>query len=376
MSKIIKQSLTLIILLLATTAAIAQVPVLKKPLVPAPQIKPSVPPAVLKTPITVVNAAGIASNSPNREEAARRLKAQNVPVAAALPAIRNAFGVENGAEGRALRAAGYGTADLLLAIKQADGLDAAAMSNRMRVIGIPLQEKGPALRRLYGLDFDALLAAMSENGNSSTVFGYALDAMDYNLEQILQTGYRYFSGGFIPNHRTGHPYPGPGDLYDLITTGIPLAGRIQVDHYMLYARLMETGYGPALTWAQVRLGTYSSNGAPADSVSRCLVSTNFREDTPQDQLINPVVRVEIAPGGVASHSEAHRRCYVDFLERLRANRVTHAFASQIANDAVYCAPDTNPACAVETAKVAKQMVNEAGYPEQKRRDWGSLEKQV
>lgn len=56
MSKMMKKSLALIALLLATTTAIAQVPVLKKPVVLAPQVKPKLPPAVLKTPIKVVDA--------------------------------------------------------------------------------------------------------------------------------------------------------------------------------------------------------------------------------------------------------------------------------------------------------------------------------
>lgn len=364
MSKIMKKTLTLIALLLVTTTAIAQVPVLKKPVVLAPQAKPAIPPAMLKTPITVVNAAGIASNSPNRDEAARRLKAQNIPVAAALAALRGAFGAGDSEEGRALRAAGYGTPDLLVALKQTDNLDAASMARRMQRIGVPKSEMGPSLRQLYALDFDALLIALRQASTDLEWFGYALDTMDYNVQQMVQAGYRYFNGGFVSPH-SGEPYPGPGELYSLLMYEIPLADQIQVNHYALWVMMMNAGYSPVQLFGEIKMATYNHRGAPADAVSVCVAQTNLVNEDRRARIhndANPALVIRIAPDGSASHSDAQRNCYVQFLDKIRREGGSRAAAAQLAEESVFCLPDTNSGCPTQLTEVAARIVREAGYP--------------
>ena len=366
MSKMVKKSLAVIALLLATNTAIAQVPVLKKPVL-APQTKPAIPPVMLRTPITVVNAAGIASNSPNRGEAARRLKAQNVPVAAALTALRGAFGVSTLEEGSALRAAGYATPDWLAAMKQLDGLDAASMFHYMTRMNVPQLERGPLLRQLYALDFDALLATMRVGQYGPEAFGYALDAMDYDIDRILQTGYRYFAGGFSNPGGDGLPYPGPGAMYDLLKRRQPLAGRVQIDHFTLWARLLATGYPAGLTAEEVRFGAYHLDGHTADPVADCVASSNLDADDRPDppERVNSRLLVRIAPDGGASHSDRQRQCLVQFLDRLRARGVARSVAVQLADRSVLCLPQANPACPARLAEVVQRMVTEADYPAEK-----------
>ena len=363
MSNMMKNSFALVALLLATTTAIAQVPVLKRPVVLAPQVKPAIPPAVLKTPITVVNPATIVSNSPNREEAARRLKAQNVPVAAALAALRNAFTGTNGPSSLlALRSAGYATPDLMVALKQADSPSAASMVRAMAESGIPAAEWTPSMPQLYTLNFDALLADLRSVPSDRQWFGYALDAMNYRVPQMVQTGYRYFNGGFPNRGNYGDPYPGAGDMYDLLKLLNPLAQHVQVDHHALWVMMMNAGYSPAMMMAEVRIGIYdpSSNQA-LDPIARCLAQTNLVRDNRSGHL-NPPVKVQISPDGSASHSDAERGCYVQFLDALRREGVPRAAAVQLADDSVQCLPESNPDCPAKLAEVVERMITEARYP--------------
>lgn len=366
MGKMMNKSLALIALLLATTIVDAQVPMLKKPVVLAPQVKPALPPALLKTPITVVNAASIASNSPNPEEAARRLKAQNVPVAAAVAALRNAFPATYSTRNLAgLSAAGYAMSELMAALKQADSLSAASMVRVMAGSGIPAAEWTPSMSQLYALDFDALLADLRSVASDRQWFGYALDAMNYNVPQMVQTGYRYFSGGFPNTGNYGAPYPGAGDMYELMTVLHPLAQHVQVDHHALWAMMINAGYSPAMMMAEVKVGTYDrNNGPPADETARCLARTNLVRDNRSGNL-NPPVNIQIAPDGNASHSDAERGCYVQFFNALRQEGVSRAAAVQLADDSVQCLPESNPACPALLAEVAGRMVTEARYPAEK-----------
>lgn len=361
-----KKSLALIALLMAATTAIAQVPVLQKPVL-APQTKPAIKPIVLRTPITVVNPAAIASNSPNREEAARRLKAQNIPAAAALAALRGAFSASGREDGRALRGAGYGNLELLTAIKQADGLSASSMFKRMESIGISPSERAPLLRQLYALDFDALLAAMNDAGVEGVHFGFALHAMGYGVEEMVATGYRYFVGGFPDPNSGGGPYPGPGEMYDLLKYLNPLASQVQIDHYALWVLLMQAGYPPVLMAGEVRYGAYRPNGQAADAVANCVASTHLSADDPLNPPahVNPRLLIRIAPDGSASHSDQQRRCFVPFLSQLRTRGVARTVAAQLADASVHCMPQTNPACPAQMAEVAARMVAEAGYPPEK-----------
>lgn len=366
MSKMMKKSLALIALLLATTTAIAQVPVLKKPVGLAPQIKPAIPPAMLKTPITVVNAASIASNSPNPEEAARRLKAQNVPVAAAVAALRSAFPGTYGTRNLfGLRAAGYATPDLMVALKQADNPSAASMVRVMAGSGIPAVEWTPSMPQLYTLNFDALLADLRSVPSDRQWFGYALDAMNYNVPQMVQTGYRYFTGGFPNRGNYGAPYPSAGDMYELLKLLHPLAQHVQVDHHALWAMMMNAGYSPAMMMAEVRIGIYDPSSDQAlDPIARCLAQTNLVRDN-RSGHINPPVKIQISPDGSASHSDAERGCYVQFLDALRREGVSRAAAVQLADDSVQCLPESNPACPAQLTEVAARIVTEAGYPPEK-----------
>ena len=365
MSRMSTKSLALIALLLATTTAIAQVPVLKKPVL-APQVKPAIPPAMLKMPITVVNAASIASNSPSPEEAARRLKAQNVPVAAAVAALRSAFPQTYSTRNLSgLRAAGYTTPDLMVTLKQADSLSAASMVRVMAGSGIPAVEWTPSMPQLYTLDFDALLADLRSVPSERQWFGYALDAMNYNVPQMVQTGYRYFSGGFPNRGNYGAPYPGAGDMYDLLKLLNPLAQHVQVDHHALWTMMMNAGYSPGLMMAEVRIGIYDpGNNQALDPIARCMAQTNLVRDNRSGHL-NPPVKIQIAPDGNASHSDAERGCYVQFLDALRREGVTRAVAVQLADDSVQCLPQSNPACPALLAEVAERMVTEARYPPEK-----------
>ena len=362
MSKMIIHALAAIALLLATTTVIAQVPVLKKPVL-VPQIKPAIPPAVLKTPITVVNAASITSSSPNREEAARRLRAQNVPVAVALAALRNAFD-NAGNNLLALRNAGYATSDLMIALKQTGTSSAASMVRTMAVSDIPAAEWTPSMPQLYTLNFDALIADLRTVSSDRQWFGYALDAMNYSIPQMVQTGYRYFNGGF-PNTRDGEPYPGPGEMYELLTGLEPLAEHVQVNDYALWAMMIEAGYPPVLVLSEVKFGRHDPRtGRPLDAIAGCLANTNLVRDN-RSGRINPPMALQIASDGNASHSDAQRGCYVQFLDTLRREGVPRAAAVQLADDSVYCVPESNPACPVRLTEVAARIVTEAGYKPEK-----------
>lgn len=390
MNKTVKKSLALIALLLATTTATAQTPVLKKPVVLAPQVKPALPPAVLKAPITVVNAAGIASNSPSRGEAARRLKAQSIPVAAAFAALRNAFPDPNAlsniqifratrtpadvmaafanAESNilALRAAGYATPDLMVVLKQAVSPSATSMMLAMDTLGVPATEWAPSIRQLYTLDFDALLAGLRSATNDKEWFGYALDVMGYNVQQMAETGYRHFNGGFSSPNSRGQPYPGPGELYSLLKYQVPLAEHLQVNDYALWVTMMNAGYSPVLMMSEIKMGTYDHLGRPSDAVSRCAMTTNLvNEGRHNGVSINPVLFIRIAPDGSASHSDAQRRCYVQFLEKLKDQSASRVFAGQLADFSIACMPADNPGCPAQRTEVAARMVTEARYPAEK-----------
>ena len=374
MSKMMKKSLALIALLLVASTAAAQQTVFKKPVL-APQVKPALPPAVLKTPITAVNAITIVSNSPNREEAARRLKAQNVPVAVALAALSNAF---TGASGPstllALRSAGYATPDLVVALKQGRSLSAASMVHAMAESGIPAAEWIPSMRQLYTLDFDTLLAEPPRTASAAIInswFGYALDVMGYNVEQMVQTGYRYFNGRFSSPASGGQPYPGPGELYMLLKNGRPIAEHHQIDHYALWAMMINAGYQPTLLMKEIRFARYEDRTArPLDDIAQCLVQTNlvFTEQDIHNSNsrsgINPQMTIQIAPDGSASHSDAQRGCYVQFLERLRREGLPRTAAVQMAEYSLMCLPEFNPTCPARVTEVAARIVTEA-YPEGK-----------
>lgn len=391
MSKMMKHSLALVALLLATTAAIAQVPVLKKPVL-APQVKPAIPAVVLKTPITVVNAASIASSSPNRGEAARRLKAQNVPVAAALAALRNTF-PDTGAQGRvltmregrnnapdviaafanaesnllALRTAGYATPDLMVALKQADSPSAASMLFTLDTLGIPAAEWTPSMRQLYTLDFDALLADLRRARRSKEWFGTALYVMGYNVEQMAQTGYRYFNGGFSNRADDDTPYPGPAGLYSALKYELPIAEHVQINDYVLWVMMMNAGYSPALLLGEMRMGVYNPRtGDPADPVAHCMTHIRSLDDDQRPEShVNPAMTIRIAPDGSANHSDAQRGCYVQFLDRIRREGATRTASLQLATSSVQCLPQGNPACPALLAEVAERMVTEARYPPEK-----------
>lgn len=368
MSKIMKKSLVLIALLMVASAAAAQTPVLKKPVL-APQAKPSIKPILPKTAITIVDAGAIARSSQNRTEAARRLKAQNVSSTAALSALRGAFGVGDREEGQALRAAGYVDLEVLAAIKQADGLDPLAMLIRMGQIGILPSERASLAQRLYALDFDALLAAMRRTDLGSTAFGYALDAMDYSVEQMVQTGYRYFNGGYSNPGSAGGPYPAPREMYRLLTLLPPLAQRTQIDHHSLFVLLINSGYPPAGVMQDVPMGVYNPrDGTPMDAISSCVVRTGLSVDDPRmaGSFVNPRLLIRVMPDGSASHSDAQRSCFVEFLGLLRTKGARRQSAEVLADNSIACIPATSPICTAQHAEVAERMVSEAGYPAEKR----------
>lgn len=390
MSTMIKQPLALIALLLATTTAVARVPVLKKPVL-ANQAKPAIPPVILKTPITVVNAVGIASSSPDRGEAARRLKAQNVPAAVAFAALRNAF-PDTAAQGRiltmragrnaapdviaafanaesnllALRTAGYATPDLMVALKQADSPSAASMLFTLDTLGIPAAEWTPSIRQLYALDFDVLLAELRRARPAKEWFGTALYAMGYNVQQMVQTGYRYFNGGFSSPADDETPYPGPAELYSALKYEFPIAEHVQVNDYALWVTMMNAGYSPAMVLDEIRMGVYNARtGGPVDAIAQCMTQIRSLDDDQRpDRHVNPAMTIRIAPDGNASHSDAQRGCYAQFLDRLRREGATRAAAMQLATESIQCVPQ-NHACPAQVAEVAGRMVTEAGYPPEK-----------
>lgn len=363
MIKMMKNSLALIALLLATTAAVAQVPVLKKPVL-APQVKPALPPAILKTPITVVNAASITSSSPNREEAARRLKAQNVPVAAALAALRNAFD-NAGNNILALRTAGYTTPELMITLKQADSLSAVSMLLIMEDSRVPAAVWTTSIRQLYTLDFDALLADLRRARPGKEWFGTALYVMGYNVQQMAQTGYRHFNGGFRSPADNDPAYPSPGKLYSALMYEIPIAQNVQINVYSLWVKMMSAGYSPSRIMSEIKMGTYDQRGMPTDDVSRCVAQTNLVNDGRRPGSVNPALVIHIAPDGSASHSDVQRGCYVRFLKKLKDQGASLAFARQLAEYSVVCIPEFNPGCPARVTEVAALMVTEAEYPAEK-----------
>ena len=368
MSKMMKNSLAMIALVLATTAAVAQVPVLKKPVM-APQIKPVVPPVVLKRPITVVDAPGPVANNPTREETARRLRAQNLSAAASLTAIRAAFAKSVREEIPALRAAGYSAAELAVAFKDADQLSPSRLLFLMPFMGFDEGELAPQLRSLYALEFDALLAALRQlqSHGSRGEFGYALDAMDYPVEQMVQTGYRYFAGGFPdPLIGGGTPYPNAKQLYNLLMMENPLRENVRISHYSLFQMLMASGYSPEQVISEVPMGRYTPVvNTPMDDISNCIARTHSNAGGTArgrvEERINPLMVIQMAPDGTATYADDRRTCVAKFLDLLRANGTSRDVASVLIDHTVKCAPATNPACPAQRALETERILKEAGY---------------
>ena len=369
MSKMMKKSLVLIALLLATTTAIAQVPVLKKPVVLSPQVKPALPPAVLKTPIKVVDTPPVVENIPTREETARRSKAQNLSAASALAAMRAAFGKMVVEEIRFLRAAGYSPSELAVEFKETDQLSPSGLLFLMPFMGFDEGELAPQLRSLYALEFDALLAALRQvqPHGSRGEFGFALAAMVYPVERMVQTGYRYFVGGFSdPRISSGAPYPSAKQIYDLLMMENPLREQVKVSHYALFQMLMASGYSPEQVIAQVPMGRYNPLvNTPADDVSSCIARThsNVAEIARGrvDERINPTMVIQMAPDGTATYADDRRACVAKFLGLLKENGTSRGVASVLADHTVKCAPATNPACPAQRALEIERVLKEAGY---------------
>ena len=369
MTKMMKKLLALIALLLATNTAIAQVPVLKKPVVLAPQVKPALPPAVLKTPIKVVDAPPVVENIPSREETARRSKSQNLSAASALAAMRAAFGKMVVEELRFLRIAGYKPLELAVAFKEADQLSPSGLLFLMPFMGFDEGELAAQLRSLYALEFDALLAALRQvqPHGSRGEFGFALAAMDYPVEQMVQTGYRYFAGGFSdPRISSGAPYPNAKQLYNLLMMDNPLREQVKVSHYALFQLLMASGYSPEQVIVEVPMGLYGPIGnTPLDDISSCIARThsNVAEIARGrvDERINPKMVIQMAPDGTATYADDRRACVAQFLGLLRANGTSRDVASVLADRTVTCAPATNPACPAQRAQEIERILREAGY---------------
>ena len=91
MTRMMNKALLLVVLLLTTSTDLSQVQLLKKPVL-APQGKSVIKPIQPIASNADLWAVQIARGQPNRTEAARRLKAQNIQVEAALAAIREVFG--------------------------------------------------------------------------------------------------------------------------------------------------------------------------------------------------------------------------------------------------------------------------------------------
>ena len=368
MNKTMKTSLALITMLLATTASLAQVPVLTKPVL-APQVNQTLKPIVLKKPITVVSPPVVIEESPDRAEVARRLRAQNMPAASALAALRAQFGELDREEIRVLRAAGYSASELAVAFRQADQPSASRMLLLMRMMGFTETELAPQLKQMYALDFDALLAVLRQvqPHNPRSEFGYALDAMGYTAEQMVQAGYRYFVGGFPdPNIGGGTPYPSAKQLYNLLMMENPLREHVRIDHYALFQMLMATGYSPEQVIAEVPMGRYSPvTSQPMDEVSRCIATTSSNAAEVgrgrADERFNPQLVIQMAPNGSATHADARRVCVAKFLGLLREKGTGREVARELADLSVKCMPQTNPACPGERALEIDRLLKGAGY---------------
>ena len=365
--KKMRKWLALIPLLLAMTHVASQVPLLKKPVL-APQAKPAIKPVMLKAPITVVDAPGVVESSPTREETARRLKAQNLSATASLTAVRAAFAKSVREEIRALRAAGYSAPELAVAFKDSDQLGPSELLFLMPLMGFDEGVWAPQLRSLYALEFDALLAALRrvQSHGSRGEFGYALDAMDYTVERMVQTGYRYFSGGFPdPLVGGGAPYPSPKQLYNLLMMQNPLREHVEVDHYALFQLLMASGYSPDQVIAEVPMGRYSPLvNLPMDDVSRCIAATSSNAGMARgrvDERVNPLMVIQMAPDGTATHADERRVCVAKFLGLLRANGTSRDVASVLIDHTLKCLPATNPACPAQRTMEAERILEEAGY---------------
>lgn len=358
----------LIGLLLATTHVAGQVPVLKKPVL-APQAKPAIKPVMLKAPVTVVDAPPVVENSPTREETARRLKAQKLSAAASLTALRGAFSKSVREEIPALRAAGYSAVELAVAFKDADQLSPSGLLFLMPFMGFDEGELAPQLRSLYALEFDALLAALRQlqSHGPRGEFGYALDAMDYPVERMVQTGYRYFAGGFPdPLIGGGTPYPSAKQLHSLLMIENPLREKVKISHYALFQMLMASGYLPEQVIAEVPMGRYSPVvNAPMDDIANCIARTSSNAGGVArgrvDERINPLMVIQMAPDGTAGYADDRRTCVAKFLGLLRGYGASRDVASVLADNTVKCAPATNPACPAQRALEIERTLKEAGY---------------
>ncbi|MEP6907793.1 MAG: hypothetical protein ABI858_07430 [Pseudoxanthomonas sp.] len=367
MNRNMKNSMALIAMLLATTASLAQVPVLTKPVL-APQANQKIKPIVLKNPITVVSPLIIARDSPDRAEAARRLKAQNIPVASALAALRSAFGRLDGDEARTLRAAGYSAIELAATFKQVDQLSASRMLPLMPLMGFNESELAPQLKQLYALDFDGLLVILRQETphRPGSEFPHALAAMDYSVAEMVKAGYRYFSGGFGDPVVPGTSYPNARQLYASLMLENPLREQVKIDHYALFQLLIASGYAPEQVIAGVPMGRYSPvTIQPMDEVSRCIAPTtsNAGQLPGQrvDERFNPQLVIQMAPNGSATHADARRVCVAKFLGLLRENGTGRDVARVLADLSVKCMPQTNPACPGERGLEIDRLLKGAGY---------------
>lgn len=369
MNKMMTKPVAMLALLLATSTAFSQVPVLKKPIL-APQLKPVIKPSRPIDSAGMLSPFVIAKGSPDHREAARRLKAHNIPDAPALGAIRGAFGgLRLYEEIGALRDAGYGGAALAVAYKELDRLEPRTLLSLLPMLGVPKENLAAVMRSSYSLDFDALLAVL-RNGRpygSLQSFGFALKEMDFTPEQMVQTGYRYFSGGF-PSEVEGNgnaPYPRAGQMYRLLKQDAPLVESVRVEHYALFQMLLNAGYPPEQVLAEVSMGIYTPSGVTNDVISRCILYSQERNSSRQtaraDSPVNPLLVVHMSPAGEASYSVERLGCFAKFLSMLRSHGARRDVAGVLADNSVTCMPLTNPACPVQRAEAVERMLQEAGF---------------
>ena len=173
-----------------------------------------------------------------------------------------------------------------------------------------------------------LLAELRRARPAKEWFGTVLYVMGYNVQQMVQTGYRYFNGGFSSPADDETPYPGPAELYSALKHEFPIAEHVQVNDYALWVMMMNAGYSPAMVLDEIRMGVYNARtGGPVDAIAQCMTQIRSLDDDQRpDRHVNPAMTIRIAPDGNASHSDAQRGCYAQFLDRLRREGATRAAA--------------------------------------------------
>lgn len=296
------------------------------------------------------------------------MKAQNKSAAVTLAAMRSAFGMEVRSEIRSMRAADYSPSELAVAFKEADQLSPSRLLFLMPLMDLKGVQMASELRSLYALEFDALLAVLRQTqpNGSRGEFGFALSAMDYPVEQMVQTGYRYFAGGFPdPRIVSGAPYPSAKHLYTLLMMENPLRDQVEISHYALFQLLMASGYSPEQVIAEVPMGMYGPTAnTPLDDISSCIARTHSNSGTDRDRLgepINPKMVIRMAPNGTATYADDRRTCVAKFLGLLKENGTSRGVARVLADHTVKCEPATNPACPAQRTLEIERILKEAGY---------------